>query len=220
MTSGSTFPQRLTKIDDLTRPDHWYLTAADQCYFLGEYTARKGYAFSATNQLILNFKKSASKRNTNQWHYKERAISQAATAFRTAIDAQALNAATLVPIPPSKAKTDPLFDDRLTRMLRLIRPNPPLDVRELLVQTASTAAAHDQDVRPRPEDLVAVYRIDHALVKPTPSIILLCDDVLTTGCHYRAAHQLLQATFPAAPIIGLFIARRVPEAVDIEDFDQ
>ena len=46
MTSASTFPLRLTKIDDLTRPDHSYLTAADDCYFLGEYTARKGFAFS------------------------------------------------------------------------------------------------------------------------------------------------------------------------------
>ena len=58
MTSASTFPQRLTKIDDLARPDHFYLTADDECYFLGEYTARKGFAFSPTNQLILNFKKS------------------------------------------------------------------------------------------------------------------------------------------------------------------
>ena len=45
MTSGSTFPQRLTKIDDLTRPDHSYLAAVDDCYVLGEYTARKGYRF-------------------------------------------------------------------------------------------------------------------------------------------------------------------------------
>ena len=37
MTSGGTFPQRLTKIDDLTRPDHWNLTEEDDCYFLGEY---------------------------------------------------------------------------------------------------------------------------------------------------------------------------------------
>ena len=41
-----------------------YLTAMDECYFLGEYTARKGFAFSATNQLILNFKKAMNKRNS------------------------------------------------------------------------------------------------------------------------------------------------------------
>ena len=78
MTSANTFPQRLTKIDDLARPDHFYLTAADEYYFLGEYTARKGYAFSATNQLILNFKKPMTVRNTAQWRYKEKAIDEAA----------------------------------------------------------------------------------------------------------------------------------------------
>ena len=109
MTSASTFPQRLTKIDDLARPDHFYLTAADDCYFLGEYTARKGYAFSATNQLVLNFKKSMDKRGTAQWRYKEQAIGDAATAFRAALNDEWLNIATLVPIPPSKAKDDPLL---------------------------------------------------------------------------------------------------------------
>jgi len=66
MTSGDTFPQRLTKIDDLTRPDHFYLTPGDDCYFLCEYTARKGFAFSTTNHLVLNFKKSMKKRGAWQ----------------------------------------------------------------------------------------------------------------------------------------------------------
>ena len=39
MISGGTFPQKFTKIDDLTRPDHYYLTEGDACYFIGEYTA-------------------------------------------------------------------------------------------------------------------------------------------------------------------------------------
>jgi hypothetical protein len=85
MTSASTFPQRLTEIDDLTRPDHFYLMADDACYFLGEYTARKGFAFSPTNQLVLNFKKSLVKRGSQQWKYKEQAMGQAATAFRAAL---------------------------------------------------------------------------------------------------------------------------------------
>ena len=120
MISGSTFPQRLTKIDDLARPDHYYLRAEDDCYFLGEYTARKGYAFSATNQLVLNFKKSMDKRGTAQWKYKDCAISDAAAAFRAALNGEWLDTATLIPIPPSKAKTELLYDDRLVRMLRAI----------------------------------------------------------------------------------------------------
>jgi hypothetical protein len=219
MTSGGTFPQRLTKIDDLTRPDHWYLTEEDDCYFLGEYTARKGYAFSPTNQLILNFKKSMDKRGTPQWRYKDHAINEAAAAFRAALTGDLLNVLSLVPIPPSKAKTDPLYDDRVTRMLRGIRGQPPLDVRELIVQRASTAAVHDQVQRPRPEDIEANYTIDNALRNPAPRAIGVFDDVLTTGAHYRAACGVLRAAFPGTRVIGFFIARRVPEAADIEDFD-
>lgn len=219
MTSGSTFPQRLTKIDELARPDHWYLTAADDCYFLGEYTARKGFAFSVTNQLVLNFKKSMDKRGTSQWRYKDRAIGEAAAAFQTAMPGDWLNTATLVPMPPSKAKTDPLYDDRLLRMLQAIRPQPPLDIRELLLQRLSTEAAHDQENRPRPEDIEANYTIDERLRNPVPQAVGLFDDVLTTGAHYRAASNVLQRAYPGVRIIGLFIARRVPEAADIEDFD-
>ena len=86
MTSGSIFPLRLTKIDALTLPDHSYLTAEDTCYFLGEYTARKGFAFSATNGVVLNFKKPVSKRPLPEWQYKEQAIARVGAAFRNALN--------------------------------------------------------------------------------------------------------------------------------------
>ena len=85
MMSNGTFPQRFTKIDDLTRVDHWYLTENDACYFIGEYTARMGYAYSTTNNLVLNFKKTIDRRGLPEWRYKRRAIGQAAVAFRTAL---------------------------------------------------------------------------------------------------------------------------------------
>jgi hypothetical protein len=218
MTSGDTFPQRLTKIDDLTRPDHFYLTPEDDCYFLGEYTARKGFAFSATNRLVLNFKKSTDKRDTPQWRYKDQAVSEAAAAFRTALNSEWLNTATLVPIPPSKAKSDPFYDDRLFRMLHGIRSHPRLDVRELVIQRVSTTAVHDQENRPRPEQIQANYGFDEALRNPAPKMIGLFDDVLTTGGHYRAASAILKQAFPGVRMIGLFIARRAPEAIDLEGF--
>ena len=87
MTSDVAFPDRLTEIDELTRPDHSWLTADDRCYFLGEYTARQGYAYSPTNDLILNFKKPPDRQGRPEWRYKELAIQRAATAFRLALGA-------------------------------------------------------------------------------------------------------------------------------------
>ena len=219
MTSDGTFPQRLTKVDDLTRPDHWYLTADDACYFIGEYTAYRGYAHSDTNHLIFNFKKTMDRRGRPEWRYKDRAIQTAAAAFRRTLAPKDLDRLTFVPTPPSKAKGDPLYDDRLTRMLGAIRPKPPLDVRELVVQTVSTAAVHVRDVRPAPEQIQALYRIDETLAEPAPGIIAVVDDILTTGAHFRAAKSVLSTRFPGTAIIGLFIARRVPDTADLEDFD-
>jgi hypothetical protein len=42
--------------------------------------------------------------------------------------------------------------------------------------------------------------------------------VLTTGAHYRAVSNVLKRAIHSVRIIGLFIARRVPEATDIENF--
>ena len=220
MTSDGTFPRRLTKVDDLIRPDHRHLTAADVCCFIGEYTAYRGYDHSDTNRLIFNFKKTMDRRGRTEWRYKEQAIQTAAAAFLRTLAPKDLDRLTFVPIPPSKAKGDPLYDDRLTRMLGAIRPKPPLDVRELIVQMVSTDAVRAREVRPAPEEIQALYRIDETLMEPAPDTIAVVDDILTTGAHFRAAKSVLSTHFPETSIIGLFIARRVRDAAaDFEDFD-
>jgi len=217
MTSGETFPQRLTQIDELMLPDHVYLNDEDTCYFLGEYTARQGYGYSATNQLIFNFKKPMDRRDRPEWRYKEIAIRQAARAFRNALNPAFIDYATFVPVPPSKAKSDAEYDDRITQMLRRIRRDPAIDVRELITQRVSTDAAHESDYRPSPEELVELYELDEALAMPEPEAIVVVDDVLTTGSHYRAILMVLSERFPDVSVFGLFIARRAPDASDSWD---
>lgn len=216
--SDGTFPQRLTKVDELTRQDHYWLEPDDECLFLGEYTARKGYAFSETNQLILNFKKSLSTRGSPQWRYKQAALDRAADALRVALRGAWLDVVTLIPLPPSKAKSDPLYDDRVVRLARAIRPSPQVDVRELVVQTQSTEAVHDSESRPTPTELAKLYNLDAAMLSPAPRQIGLLDDLLTTGCHFKAAQKILKAQFPEVRVTGIFLARRVPEAVDLSAF--
>ena len=208
--------KRVLKIDALTLPDHHYLDAQDICYYAGEYTAGEGHAHSETNQLIHNFKKSVDKRGTPQWQYKERAILQAAAIFRAAIKADA--AITFVPIPPSKAKSDPLYDDRMLQLLQAVCKGRHTDIRELVVQRQSLVAAHLSDTRQTLDELVANYRLDESVAVPAPGIIFVVDDVLTTGCHFKAMKHVLERRFPEARIVGLFIARRAPKSVDL-DFD-
>jgi predicted amidophosphoribosyltransferase len=75
-----------------------------------------------------------------------------------------------------------------------------------------TAADHESDDRPRPADLLAIYTIDETKIEPEPNKLVIFDDLLTTGCHFKAVAQLLRDRFPNTPIIGLFIARRAPES--------
>lgn len=218
-SAGTSFPSRLTKIDELTRGDHTYLEAGDECLFFGDYTARKGFSHSVTNQLILNFKKPVRYRGTASWRYKTLAVNEVARAFSTNIG-NAFGSITLVPVPPSKVKTDPEYDDRMMDMLRALRAPASINpnVRELVVQTKPMPAAHDSANRPTPSEWEEVYAIDEALARDIPTWIGIIDDLLVTGCRFRAMSNILKRRFPQARITGLFIARRIPEAVDIADF--
>ena len=95
----------------------------------------------------------------------------------------------------------------------------PLDIRELIVQTQSTAAAHELQSRPGPNDVLRHYQCDPARQLRAPHTIGIFDDVLTTGAHFKAAQMLLRTQFPQARMVGLFIARRVPDTADPENFD-
>jgi hypothetical protein len=216
--SGSTRPTtsgrrladaiRLLQIDESNIGDHSRLGPDDRCYFLFEYTSGKTWAFSRTNSLISNLKKKPSICSPNELYYKNQAIQQAAAALRQVLNPGAIKSVTLVPVPGSKAPDHADFDPRMERVCQLIAPG--IDVRNIIVQTASTAAAHEAEGdRISVEDLLEVYEIDESRCQPVPSTIWIIDDVLTAGTHFRAMQTLLSQRFPNAPIYGVFIARRI-----------
>lgn len=198
----------LTKVDDLNLPDHWYLDTSDECYFIGEYTAGRGFAHSATNQLILNLKKSVDRRGLAEWRHKESAIRQAASSLRNSLNPEFLTSATFVPVPPSRVTTDPLYDDRMTQVIQLLDEN--VDARPLVIQLANMHDAHSAATRPGPSNLYENYGVDPDLVEPSPSQVAVVDDVLTTGAHFKAMKRILRDTYPDVRVVGLFLARRVP----------
>ncbi len=95
---------RLAIIDKLSRRDHYYLAEDDTCYFYGEYTARKGYAYSETNRLIINLKKSVLQRTEDHYKHKQQAINKIAEMSSHIIST--LQHLTFVLVPPSKCKTN------------------------------------------------------------------------------------------------------------------
>ena len=209
---------RLSKVDDLTRPDHFFLEPEDRCFYLGEYTARKGFQFSDTNNLINNLKKPMDRKGKPEWSYKTQAIEKAGRLLREGIDAVNPNwlaKATLVPVPPSKVKGDSEYDDRLMGILRRMSRGMKVDIRELVLQRENMQAAHGMTSRPGLSDLVGNYVIDEKLADPKPSVIGIVDDVLTTGAHFKAAQQVVRTRFPNVPCYGFFVARRIPDTSDV-----
>lgn len=202
---------RFTKIDELIRSDHPYLAPEDNCFFLGEYTARAGFSFSETNQLIANFKKSLTKKDLPEWRYKDEAIREIANKFRAAFPEDFLTTVTLVPIPPSKAKDDPLYDDRVLRVLEILGFGLDVDIRELILQHESTDPVHESEERPSPTTLLQNYHLDVTIADPPPKAVALFDDLITAGAHFKAAQSVIAVQYPDMPIFGIFVARRVPQ---------
>lgn len=200
---------RLSQIDGSNRADHHHLREEDLCLFLYEYSSGRDYSFSTTNNLISNLKKKPSQRQARGYEHKARVIDEIACALRGALNPAWLSAATLVPVPSSKAADHPDHDDRIERICRTIGAG--VDTRPLVVQTASSIASHEAAPGERltVEALRSLYRIDEELAAPAPRAIGIVDDILTAGTHFRAMEMTLSARFPAVPIVGLFVARRV-----------
>ncbi|KMK84104.1 MULTISPECIES: hypothetical protein [Pectobacterium] len=213
---------RLTKIDELIRGQHYHLDAGDLCYFFGEYTARQRAAYSETNQLIMNLKKGNERRGLQDYPYKGAAINRVAQMITSTIGN--ISDYTFVPVPPSKCRTDAAYDDRMTAILRTAQVmNSSLDFRDLVLQNRSTIASHASTAsRPTPDEIMANYSLDASLLAGIRGNIIIFDDVLTAGSHFKAMKQFLRQHLSEANILGLFVARTAREAdvtslFDLED---
>jgi len=205
-------PEKLWAIDEVTASEHFSLTGADRCYYIWEYAARRRYDFSPANQLVMNLKikPSAITRAPARAAHKQRAIEHAAAALRCLIPRQFVaERATFVPVPCSKVAGDADHDDRLLRVLAHAFRDWPADVRDLLRLTRSTPADHAAEDRLSFDELLALTCLTDAAATPARPVIVIVDDVLNSGKHFKVAQALLAASFPAAELRGLFLARCV-----------
>lgn len=208
-------PERLTWIDETNRSDHVFLQEGDRCLFFGEYYSGKGYQGGGTNQLILNFKckpSVAAATPNGRGYYKEQAVNKIASGLRRAITQQNAEQVTWVPIPPSKAVDHAEYDDRLLKSLNRAFAGYNADIRLLLRQVASTEADHAAFDRIAPDELHAIIQLDEAAInsRPVRQTVILFDDVLTTGKHFKCCERRLREVVPLeTPIVGIFVARRI-----------
>ena len=171
---------------------HSFLNEQDECYFFIEKTSGRDYSYSKANNLISNLKKKPSTKDTAQWDYKLQAMTLCSNSLGTAINHNWLRDAVLVPIPPSKAKDHPEYDDRMKVICEQLDVPFDVDVRDLVTHHSSHEAVHEGGHRLSPTELMEIFEIDESLTAPEPTKIGIIDDVLTAGSHYRAMHTLYQ----------------------------
>src|SRR5665213_2214501 len=206
-------PLILTVLDAPNRVDHAFLAASDRCAYLAPYLAGGGRDGSGCNQLIRNFKcePSVARHNPQRRRHKQRAIMTMAQWLRAALTQEEAERSTWVPIPPSKRRGDPDYDDRLIQTLSLAFDAYDVGVRSLLQQIHSTVPDHAGATRGSAEALYDNLRLDAAVLsaRPVRERIALFDDVLTSGKHYTCCQRRLRETLPSTPVAGVFLMRRV-----------
>lgn len=200
---------KLLQIDPLTRKYHSYLTEEDECYYVLEYTPRQGPTFSSTNDLVFNLKKSVDRKGRPEYFYKLSAIEKAGDLLRSVLDDTWIKSkATFVPIPCSKTRSHALYDDRMLQVIRRMTTGLKADVRDMLIQNEDLEYFHE-GYRMAPQQLSSFYTLDHQLVRKEPKALILLDDMLTTGCHFKAAQSVIRRQWPTVLMAGIFIARAV-----------
>jgi hypothetical protein len=207
---------RITAIDDLTRQKHTLLEEDDVCLYFGEYTAGSGFGHSPMNNLIYNLKKCVSKRGTPGYQYKDNAIRDVANQLAAL---SAIEQYVFVPIPPSKSKTNPLYDSRILDILvEAKKNNPEIKYAELVLQSGNMNASHDTATpRSTVDELTHAYQLQNI---PLPSQnFIIFDDVLTKGSHFKAMQKVIKSAFPESYIIGMFIARTEHPEIDFGEIN-
>jgi predicted amidophosphoribosyltransferase len=201
---------RWRKIDESDWLAHC-LDAANSNLFYGRiYTKGQGYKYSKTNQLILNLK--ISPRDSHRLTHKRKAIEQFAEEVIDLCEqlSQPNRLYYLIPIPPSKSKTHPEYDDRIEQVARLIEAKfQNVTCLPLLFSQYDSQSSHTSNAHRNPQEIYQSIAVDSNLcsIYQAGGRFIVIDDVLTSGAHFSAARQHLIETYPEANISGLFWAK-------------
>lgn len=193
----------------MSATNHRCLERGDLCiYYREKRRFEYNRPFTETDSVVANFKKlpSACRDNALMAKYKECAIGTIADdvigLFRGIRDKAFL----LVPAITSKSCDDPEFDDRLIRVCSgVAKALPNVEYADLLYVASSIRPAHTGGTR-NVEAIASQIEVRTGFNMCGFDYVLIFDDVLTTGAHFKACQQVLWKAY-GKRASGLFWAR-------------
>lgn len=199
--------QRLWKeIDDSI--NIWYLDNSDRCLFAREFKRGLGYQGGDTNQLILNFKKDGTKRNSPEWRWRNVAVQKFADELSYLFKPETKLA--LTSIPSSCVESDPKYDCRFEDLFeKLLLKFPKLRVENPIKCKSSVESAHS-GVGTRKPAIIKDNYLWEGFKTPTNHLAII-DDVITTGGHFKAFTDFLKENGYAGGYTGVFWARTITD---------
>lgn len=185
-----------------------HLGPHDTCFYYMVHTDG-GYQESEANQRMFNLKKPLDRRGLYDWRYKGEAIGQFANDLTDFLERSSFlkDKTLLVPMPTSKRTDSSEFDDRLMRVVSQAAEATGLAWLPLFDVHQDVVPSHvggTRNVTALQSNITLNY--DGSTLAPF-EVILLIDDMITTGAHYVACRDLLQREVPHAQIAGIFWAK-------------
>ena len=172
-----------------------------KCFYARDYISGNGFQGEA-NQLILNFKKPLNVKGTNQWGHRDRSVKQFATELSTVLKSPNIH---VVPIPGSKPWNHPennrRFQDLCTELLKL-KNNVTV---QWAIDCLNPVVASSQGGPRTPAEIKANYQWNG--LRGNISKLVLLDDVITSGAHFKACYDFIRENGYQGEIAGVFWAK-------------
>ena len=184
----------------------------DDCLYLLEYKSAD-FTLNAGNDQISNFKKCPCASNNGELYYKGEAIKDFSTQLNELLTCIIKKEAFLLPIPTSKKRNDDCFDDRLEQVMNNVVDNNKKiqSMHNLIANYPCIKFSGNPEQRRGDRDLLEFKReIEINRIDGIDNITLvLLEDMITTGLHFRAYSDKIKESYPNISIKGIFWARRV-----------
>lgn len=180
----------------------------ENCFFAVEYISKGGYSASEANNLVSNFKKPMDRKGKEEWKFKLKAIDDFGHMISNILTDEEY---VISDMGTSKSESDPEYDPRLIqtiRKLKKIKPNVIYD--PLFSIKKGMPSSSRGNNRLRPDDILKHLTWEgFSDNNDDLGEVVIIDDVITTGAHFKACKSLINRYYPDMVVYGIFLAKTV-----------